>query len=317
MRRSLLTAALACVLVAGVASEAAAAGRGPDCNGARELCQRHLDEVVLPGAHNAMSALDLGWRIPNQTLAIPDQLERGIRALLVDTHYGRLQADGTVRTDDDGQVSVGERGLYLCHVLCEIGASPLVPVLRSIRDFISANRNTVIVIVNEDHVAPGDFAGAVEESGLGDFVYEDDPGPEWPTLRKMIASREQVVVLAERNAGTVPWYHRAYDGVLQETPFSFPAPSLLINPANWPLSCRPNRGGTTGSLFLLNHWSPATPPAVPDPAASAAVNAKNVILGRARECQRLRGRMPTIIAADQVTYGSLFAAVAQLNGLAP
>ena len=204
MRRSLLTAALACVLVAGVASEAAAAGRGPNCNGARELCQRHLDEVVLPGAHNAMSALDLGWRIPNQTLAIPDQLERGIRALLVDTHYGRLQANGTVRTDDDGQGSVGERGLYLCHVLCEVGASPLVPVLRSIRDFIAANRNTVIVIVNEDHVAPGDFAGAVEESGLGDFVYEDDPGPEWPTLRKMIASREQVVVLAERNAGHRP-----------------------------------------------------------------------------------------------------------------
>ena len=317
MRRSLLTAALACVLVAGVASEAGAAGRGPNCNGARELCQRHLDEVVLPGAHNAMSALDLGWRIPNQTLAIPDQLARGIRALLVDTHYGRLQADGTVRTDDDGQVSVGERGLYLCHVLCEVGASPLVPVLRSIREFIAANRNTVIVIVNEDHVAPRDFAGAVEESGLDDFVYEDDPGPEWPTLRKMIASREQVVVLAERDAGTVPWYHRAYDGVLQETPFSFPAPSLLINPANWPLSCRPNRGGTTGSLFLLNHWSPATPPAVPDPAASAAVNARNVILGRARECQRLRGRMPTIIAADQVTYGGLFAAVAQLNGLAP
>ena len=264
-----------------------------------------------------MSALDLGWRIPNQTLAIPDQLERGIRALLVDTHYGRLQADGTVRTDDDGRVTVGERGLYLCHVLCEIGASPLVPVLRSIRDFIAANRNTVIMIVNEDHVAPGDFAAAVEESGLDDFVYEDDPGPEWPTLRKMIASREQVVVLAERDAGTVPWYHRAYEGVLQETPFSFPSPSLLIDPANWPSSCRPNRGGTTGSLFLLNHWSPATPPAVPDPAASAAVNAKNVILGRARECQRLRGRMPTIIAADQITYGGLFAAVAQLNGLAP
>ena len=60
----------------------------------------------------------------------------------------------------------------------------------------------------------------------------------------------------------------------------------------------------------------AAPPAVPDPAASAAVNAKKVILGRARECQRLRGRMPTIIAADQVTYGGLFAAVAKLNGLA-
>ena len=57
---------------------------------------------MLAGAHNAMSAADLGWKIPNQTLAIPDQLRGGIRALLINTHYGRLQPDGTVRTDDDG-----------------------------------------------------------------------------------------------------------------------------------------------------------------------------------------------------------------------
>ena len=48
-----------------------------------------------------MSAASLGWGIPNQSVAIPDQLETGIRALLIDTHYGRLQPDGTVMTDDD------------------------------------------------------------------------------------------------------------------------------------------------------------------------------------------------------------------------
>ena len=100
------------------------------CNGAALLCARHFDQVVLPGAHNAMSAASLGWRIPNQSVAIPEQLETGIRALLIDTHYGRLQPDGTVKTDDDGSVTEGERGLYLCHVACELGATPLVPALR-------------------------------------------------------------------------------------------------------------------------------------------------------------------------------------------
>jgi hypothetical protein len=313
-------AALACALSvsAVLAAPASADPRpAPRCNGAKQLCQRPFDRVVLGGAHNAMSAFDLGWKLPNQTLAIPDQLRAGIRALLIDTHYGRLQADGTVRTDDDGAVTTGERGLYLCHALCELGASPLAPVLSSIRRFLRRRPFNVLAIVNEDHIAPADFAAAVKQSGLIRHIYRGPPGPSWPTLRRMIAVRQQVVVLAERDDGDLPWYHTAYDGILQETPYSFQTPDLLIDPANWAASCRPNRGGTTGSLFLVNHWSPSTAPPEPDPAASAAVNAADVILGRARECERLRGRLPSIIAADQVTYGGLLAAIRTLNGVRP
>jgi hypothetical protein len=317
MRARILAAGLVCALLlcTGLSATASAQRhhRPPRCNGERALCGKPFDRVVLAGAHNAMSALDLGWKIPNQTIAIPDQLRFGIRALLFDTHYGRLQADGTVRTDDNGQVTVGVRGLYLCHVLCEIGASPLIPVLRAITRFLERHPANVLAIDNEDYIAPADFAVAMRLSGLVRHVYRGTPGPKWPKLRKMIAQRQQVVVLAEHDAGTVPWYHTAYDGILQETPYTFSTPELLINPINWPSSCQPNRGGTTGSLFLINHWSPATPPAVPDPAASAAVNAKNVILGRARECEQVRGRLPSIIATDQVTYGGLLAAVHRLN----
>lgn len=311
-------APLVAALALGVlAAQAAAEPRpAPRCNGERQLCERHLDDVVLAGAHNAMSAQALGWKIPNQTGAIPDQLRSGIRALLIDTHYGRLQADGTVVTDDDGKETTGERGLYLCHTVCQIGASPLVPVLRSIRKFLRQNPNNVLVIVNEDRISPGDFKAAMEASGLVDHVYRGKPGPRWPTLRRMIAKRQQVVVLAERDSGTVPWYHLAYDGVLDETPYSFGTPDLLIDPANWTASCQPNRGGSAGSLFLMNHWSPSTPPAEPDPAASAAVNAEDVILGRARECRRVRGRLPSIIAVDQFNYGGLIAAVDELNRVA-
>jgi hypothetical protein len=310
-------AGLACALALSASAAPAAADPrpAPGCNGSKQLCGRTFDRVVLPGAHNAMSSFDLGWKLPNQTLAIPDQLRAGIRALLIDTHYGRLQPDGTVRTDDDGELTEGERGLYLCHSLCELGASPLVDVLSSIRRFLRRHPFNVLTIVNEDHIAPADFAAAVEQSRLLRHVYRGPPGPSWPTLRRMIGARQQVVMLAERDDGGLPWYHVAYDGILQETPYSFRTPDLLIEPANWAASCRPNRGGTTGSLFLVNHWSPSTAPAEPDPAASAAVNAAEVILGRVRECERLRGRLPSIIAADQVGYGGLLAAVRELNGL--
>jgi hypothetical protein len=69
-------------------------------------------------------------------------------------------------------------------------------------------------------------------------------------------------------------------------------------------------------MFLMNHWSPPTAPAVPDLEASAAVNARSVIVGRAEECARVRGRLPSIIAADQVTAGDLRGAVRDLNGIA-
>jgi len=310
---ALLCSATICGLLA--ASTQADPRPSPRCNGAKELCGRPFNRVVLAGAHNAMSALDLGWKLPNQTAAIPDQLRSGIRALLVDTHYGRLQPDGTVVTDDDGTKTEGQRGLYLCHVACQLGASPLVPVLRSIRKFLRQNPNNVLTIVNEDYITPADFAAAMKQSGLADYAFRGPPGPHWPILHQMIATHQQVLVLAEHDAGSVPWYHLAYEGILQETPYTFENPERLIDPANWAASCRPNRGGTNGSLFLLNHWSPSTPPAVPDPAASAAVNAEQVLVGRARECRRLRGIRPTIIAADQIGYGGLVAAVDELNGV--
>lgn len=272
----------------------------------------------MAGAHNAMSSASLGWKIPNQSIAIPEQLQTGIRALLFDTHYGSLQPDGKVKTDDDGSVTTGVRGLYLCHVACEIGASPLVPVLRSIRKFLREHPNNVLTIVNEDYITPQDFAGAMKQSGLVDYAYSGQPGPKWPTLRRMIRSQGQVVVLAEHDAGTsYPWYHNAYDGIVQETPFTFDHPSQLTDPSNWPASCVPNRGETTGSLFLMNHWSPPTPPEQPDLANDEAVNAQSVIVGRARECAAERGIMPTIIATDQSLAGGLFAAVDELNGIRP
>ncbi len=311
-----IAAALAVLATLAAAAAPAEAKREMRCNGAAPLCSRPFNQVTLPGAHNAMSAASLGWKIPNQSVAIPDQLETGIRALLIDTHYGLLQPDGTVNTDDDGAGGPGERGLYLCHVACQIGATPLVPALRSIRKFIRRRPNNVLAIINEDKITADDFATAMQESGLIDYVYSGQPGPRWPTLRRMIRTHQQVVVLAERDAGAAyPWYHNAYDGIVQETPFNFNPPTMLIDPANWPGSCQPNRGGTTGSLFLINHWSPSTPPPETDFATSEAVNSRDVIYGRAQQCIAQRGLRPSILAVDQFAIGGLFAAVRQLNGV--
>jgi hypothetical protein len=301
-----LVALLSALVV--LASVELAAAAGPrQCNGDAGLCERRLNDVVLPATHNSMSAQALGWQIPNQQVGIPEQLRQGVRGFLIDTYYAHRRADGSVVAD---AAPTPESELYLCHVACQLGATRLVEALRSMRRFLRAHPDNVLVVVNEDHVEPRDFAKVVRRSGLARHLYRGRPGPRWPRLRKMIRRREQVVVLAERDAGAVPWYHEAYAGVLQETPYSWAQPSQLTDPAQWAASCRPNRGGTSGSLFLMNHWSP---PVAPNPATSAVVNATDTIVGRALACRQLRGRLPNLVAVDMFQSGGLFEAVRRLN----
>ncbi|MBN1527893.1 MAG: hypothetical protein JW895_02465 [Thermoleophilaceae bacterium] len=308
MRRTLLAACLAVSALLVVAAGPAAA-RPVGCNGDWRLCGKRFDRVTLPATHNAMSAQSLGWSIPNQQVGIPDQLAAGVRGFLLDTYYAHVEPNGTVVAD---ATPTAASRLYLCHVACQLGATPLVDVLRSIRTFLERNPRNVIAIINEDYVTPDDFAREVRRAGLRRHVWRGRTGPHWPKLRKMIQRRRQVVMMAERDSGNVPWYHEAYRGILQETSYSWATPALITDPANWAASCAPNRGGTTGSLFLMNHWSP---PFAPTPAGSAAVNATDVLVGRARTCKRIRGLMPTIVAVDMFQSGGLFQAVRRLNGL--
>ncbi len=81
-----------------------------DCNGYAKLCDRPLDDVSFPAAHNAMSAAELpGWYAPNQRTGIQRQLDDGVRAFLIDTHYGIKRSSGPVLTDleqeDEGKVN--------------------------------------------------------------------------------------------------------------------------------------------------------------------------------------------------------------------
>ena len=168
------------------------------CNGFAELCDRRLDQVVFAGAHNAMSNQDApGWMFPHHEAGMPRMLRDGIRALLVDVHYG-FAGGSRVKTDmhmepnadkikqqigSDGYaaamrirdrlVGVDEtkHGLYFCHAFCELGAYPLGPALREIRDFMVAHPDEVIIFVVEDTVIPEDLASEFDKAGFANLIY--------------------------------------------------------------------------------------------------------------------------------------------------
>ena len=206
----------------------------------------------------------------------------------------------------------GEPGVFLCHRFCELGATEITEAFRDIREFLVEQPSEVLVIVIEDYVLPSAIVAALEESGLAEKVYRGPPAGPFPTLREMIDSGRQVVVYTE-HVGDAPWFAVGYEEAIQETPFTFKRPALLTEPSNWPASCEANRGPAEAPLLLMNHWVNTDP--TPRPSNAALVNRRDVLVGRARECERLRGQPVNLLAVDFVGQGDVEGAANELNGV--
>ena len=302
------------------------------CNGSPLLCDKPLDRVVFPAAHNAMSNAEIkGWLFPHHCCAFPRQLADGIRALAIDVHYGvpagervltDMEKEGTSKEKIAGAIGTeatdaalrirgqflghetGPGGMYFCHGFCELGAYPVVPALQGIQEFLVANPGEVVLIVVEDYVTPQDLAQAFQDAGLADLIYKGPLAPNFPTLRQLIDQNHRLVLFIETGRPGVDWLRPAFES-LQETPYSFHKPEDF--------SCRPNRGGTTAPMFQINHWIETTP--APRPSNAEIVNAYDFLLKRARTCQEERHKLPNIIQVDFYDVGDLFRVVRTLNGL--
>ena len=308
------------------------------CNGYAALCDRPLNEVAFPSTHNSMAAADQrGWYFAGQRFGVGRQLRDGVRGLLIDTHYGVRNSQGRVRTDLDregttrakveseigpegfaaaqrlvGRIGFGDLkgtdGLYLCHTLCELGATPLSSALGELKTFLEDYPNEVVIVFIQDAITPADTAKAFGQAGLGPYLYTHDRDEEWPTLRQMIRSGRRVLVMAEEKVtGAPPWYHLGFD-LVQETPYTFTSLQALEAPA----SCDANRGTPNSPLFQLNHWVERVNPS---PALSRVVNSFPVLYRGAARCRRVRGLIPNLVNVDFYDEGDLFAAVRVLNGL--
>ena len=183
------------------------------CNGSPALCDRPIDRVAFPTAHNAMSSAEDGFIDPNHRRSLVKHLDAGIRGLLVDSLMARptnrpssalTVIDGEVR--ETAQREVGDAGVgalqdflarrvatptgpsepFLCHIVCELGALPMKEELGKIRDWMESNPNEVVVLVIQDLVSPEETERVFKESGLYDYAYTWRPGEPAPTLRQMI-----------------------------------------------------------------------------------------------------------------------------------
>lgn len=304
------------------------------CNGAVALCSRSYAEVVFPATHNSMSAADAGWFLGEQPTGIVGQLDAGIRVFLIDSWYGQpTNRPGVVATAEASRAAAlaqaeadygkevvasalrirqaanltptGPRSPYLCHGLCELGATPWEPEMAKVKTWMDAHPREVVTFFVEDEVTPDDTAKVFQDAGLLPFAYTPTAGQPWPTLGQMIESQHRLVVLMQRHGGgsAYPWLLQGFDWV-EDTPYT--------NPTVADLSCQANRGNPGATLLLLNHWLASFTSLVSD---ARRVNARDVLLPVAESCRSARGRLPSYLAVNWYDQGDLFGVVDTLNGV--
>jgi hypothetical protein len=339
VRRGVRVAAVAAALAAaGAGAAALASGDTPvvprlgRCNGSAGLCDRPLDRVAFLGTHNSMAAAsEPGWLFAAQEDGITAQLRAGVRALLIDTHYGYATSRG-VLTDLQGHslaaragdaagsvvataerlrtriaaAPEGKREIFLCHTFCELGATRGLDALRAVHRFLVEHPDEVVLLSIQDETSAADTAELIRQSGLSSELYRGDARRPWPTLRRLIDHDPRRIAFAENDHGGPAWLH-AQPAVVQETPFHFRTEAELAAPA----SCEPNRGGTAGSLLLVNHWVDTSP--APRVSIARRVNAEAFLAGRLERCRRTRGMLPNIVAVDFYREGDAAGVVDRLN----
>ncbi len=307
-------------------------GTVASCNGSPALCSRPLNEVTFPGTHNSFAAsTEPGWYFANQTYPIGRQLQDGVRAFLIDIHYGVYDpATGRVRTDltaegsDRNKVAqqlppsalrvadrvAGGIGLgtlkgkpapYLCHTLCELGADPLDRELDTIAMFLREHPDQVVIVIVEDYVPPSTIKQAFAAAGLTRYAVTLMVHAALPTVGELINSGHRLVVFAEVEGGSPPWYMPAFS-FIQDTPLG------AVHPGQ--LSCARYRGNPDSPMLLLNHWVPPFPPS---PTINAQIGRAAFLRARVLRCTRERDTSGAIVAVDFYQRTAVVKAAQELN----
>jgi hypothetical protein len=329
---ALFVLALAIPALAGGCSSGESTSKPTSCQGSAALCARRVSQVYFAATHNSYAASDQpGWRFASQTYPISRQLDDGIRALLVDVHYGvRDPSNGRVRTDFAAEGSEankvaealpglalrvadhvaggiglgssrGKPELYLCHTLCELGAEPLEQELGVIANFLRRHPDQVLMLIVEDYVPPSAIAAAFEKAGLTGYAATLRLGEPPPTMGELVSSGKRLLVFAEKHGGEPSWYMPAFT-FITDTPLGAAQPGQL--------SCKRFRGEPRSPLLLINHWIPPFPPS---PALNEQIGQAQFLKSRIARCTRALDHAAAIVAVDFYQRTSVVAVARRLN----
>lgn len=257
------------------------------CNGDFSLCDKRYNEVAYLTTHNAFNAEEDNFNLPNQTYGLTQQLNDGVRALMLDVY------------DENGSATV-------YHGFSFLGTTTLASNFAEIKDFLDANPNEVVTLLFETYISAAMMEVELTQAGLLPMLHVQELGQPWPTLQEMINSGKRLVFFSDHNNGEPGqvWHHYMWDHIV-ETDFD--------NNALSDFDCGFNRGDENNDLFILNHF--ATDPTLGTGRTdfSEQANEFNYFYDRAIQCWAEAGKFPNFPTVDFYELGDAPEVVDSLN----
>ncbi|KAK9277533.1 hypothetical protein L1049_007077 [Liquidambar formosana] len=236
----------------------------------------------------------------NQEDNIMQQLNNGVRALMLDTY------------DFDGDVWLCHSFKGKCHDFTAFG--PAIDTLKEIESFLSANPSEIVTLILEDYVeAPNGLTDVFNASGLMKYWFPvsnmPQNGQDWPMVKDMVTNNQRLIVFTSIES------KQKSEGIAYQ--WNYMVENQYGNDGMQPGSC-PKRGESaslddkTKSLVLVNHFK-----SIPIKQASCEHNSGELI-DMLHTCYSTAGnRWANFVAVDfyeRSDGGGAFQAIDTLNG---
>ena len=249
------------------------------CNGSNDLCNKRYNEVAYLTTHNAFNSKQDRYLFPNQKSNISEQLNNGVRALMIDVY------------DDNGSTVV-------YHAYKFLGSQPLSVYLNDIKYFLDNNPNEILTIILETYTSSNAIENEINKVGLLKYLHTQDVNSIWPKLQTMIDSNKRLVILSDKNDANEKqsWYHYVWN--------------FAVENKYGEINCEFNRGSPENSLFIFNHFITSL---TGNKENANKVNSFKYLMNHITNCKDLKNKFPNFITVDFYEIGESIDVVSKLN----
>ena len=249
------------------------------CNGSNDLCNKRYNEVAYLTTHNAFNSKQDRYLFPNQKSNIAEQLNNGVRGLMIDVY------------DDNGSTVV-------YHAYKFLGSQLLSVYLNDIKYFLDNNPNEILTIILETYTSSNAIENEINKAGLLKYLHTQDVNSLWPKLQTMIDSNKRLVILSDKNDANEKqsWYHYMWN--------------FAVENKYGEINCEFNRGNRANSLFIFNHFITSL---TGNKDNANKVNSFKFLMNHITNCKDLKNKFPNFITVDFYEIGESIDVVSKLN----
>jgi len=264
---------------------------GAPCNGRDVYCEKRYDELCQATTHDSAANSAAFWKFPTQEKTVRNQLDGGIRALMLS-----VQSYQNVAT--------------VCRRDCAEGNTALGVLLETVKGFLADNPREIVTLLIDTPLQASEIAAEFISKGLDSMAHAQTLGSSWPKLGEMIDAGHRLVVFANTTDSGPAWL--------------LPRQILLWETrSNWTslsaMNCNPDVGDDSRPLSLVHHnlvdLSDSGEASQPTQALASEANAFPIVTARLQACEAQFNRVPNFVAVDFFDLGDTVDATEVLNGV--